>query len=122
MIHGLHHLVLFYRDVERARAWFEGVGFEHLRGYHGMHWYRLGDAEVMLHPAEDAVASGSVIHVAVDDAAAQLRRMVEAGLRPTDHQNPGVVLSEPVLRPWGDREFEAQDPEGRWWAFTERRA
>jgi uncharacterized glyoxalase superfamily protein PhnB len=121
MITGLHHLVLMCRDTEAARRWYEMAGFEYLRGHDGMHWLRLGASEVMLHPAErGSGGSGLFLHAAVDDVRAHFRRAVESGLSPADHQQPGIRLSGPVQRPWGDLEFELEDPEGHRWAFTER--
>ena len=120
MIKKVHHVVLFYSDVEAARQWFETTGFTYARGYGGMHWFELGDAEVMLHPAETpSGGSGLTIHVAVDDVRSSFAKVVAAGLAPFDHQVPGDVLLGPVTRPWGDREFELQDPGGHLWAFTQ---
>lgn len=122
MITGLHHVVLFCRDTEASRRWYERAGFEYLRGYEGMHWFKFGDAEVMLHPGgKGAPAGAPVIHAAVDDVRAAFDRLAAQGLRPLDHQAPDSDLSGPVVRPWGDEEFEIQDPDGQWWAFTERR-
>jgi len=39
-------------------------------------------------------------------------RAVAEGLCPVDHQQPDVELDGPVARPWGDREFELEDPDG----------
>ena len=122
MITQFHHVVLFCTDTEASRAWYERAGFEYLRGYDGMHWFALGDAEIMLHPGGSAKGVGRpVIHVAVNDAQAALDNARQNGLDPLDHQADGVSLSAPVVRPWGDKEFELQDPDGHWWAFTERR-
>jgi len=120
MIKNLHHVVLFYPDVEAARQWFEAVGFTYARGYRGMHWFTIGDAEIMLHPSEaSSGGSGLTIHVAVEDVRASFARVVAAGLVPFDHQSPGEGLAEPVTRPWGSREFELQDPGGHLWALTQ---
>ena len=119
MITGFHHLVLFCSDTSTSKEWYERVGFAYKRGYDGMHWFALGDGEIMLHPGGGGPNSGGpTIHVAVaalDDLFATVK---QAGLRPVDHQQPEVILDAPVLRPWGDREFELQDPDGQWWAFT----
>lgn len=121
MIAGLRLLVVFCADTEASRGWYERAGFEYLRGYDGMHWFRLGDAEIMLHPAQGPIATGSPkVHVAVEDVDALFRQVVARGLQPTDHQEGGRALAEPVTRPWGDREFELVDPDGHVWAFTQR--
>ena len=120
---SFHHVVLFFRDVPRARAWYERVGFRHLRGQHGMEWFALGEGpgagEVMLHPTDAPTPGDTVIHARVDDVDALFRHVVSQGLVPADHQRPEAVLSEPVVRPWGAREFELDDPEGHRWAFTQ---
>src|SRR5690606_37369067 len=122
MISGLHHVVLFCRDTEMSRQWYERAGFEYLRGYEGMHWFALGDAEIMLHPGGTSGTPGRpVIHVAVADVRAAFDRLKAHGLNPLDHQAPDAVLTGPVVRPWGDEEFELQDPDGQWWAFTRSR-
>ena len=122
MITGFHHVVLFCNDTSTSKGWYEQVGFFYKRGYEGMHWFALGDGEIMLHPgAEERNEGGPTIHVAVEALDDLFASVKQAGLRPLDHQQPEVVLDAPVLRPWGDREFEMQDPDGQWWAFTERR-
>jgi len=119
-IRGLRSLVLFCRDTDVSRRWYEQVGFEYLRGYEGMHWFRLGSAEIMLHPSTEA-ARGAVpeVHAAVADVEELFRAVAERGLTPRDHQQPGLRLQAPVTRPWGDREFELEDPDGHRWAFTQ---
>lgn len=121
MLRGVHHLVLFCRDTEVSRAWYEAVGFEYARGYHGMHWFRLGDSEVMLHPAERSSGGPDTValHAAVDDVDALFASVVAHGLEPWDHQGDSAPLTGPVTRPWGDREFELTDPDGHRWAFTQ---
>ncbi len=120
MITGFHHIVLFCTDTDTSRRWYESAGFAYLRGYEGMHWFALGDGEIMLHPGGRKLPdSASVVHVGVSALDELFGKVVKAGLRPFDHQQPGAVLSGPVTRPWGDREFEIQDPDGHRWAFTE---
>src|SRR6476620_5284475 len=115
---GLHHLVLYCRNTEASRDWYASVGFEYLRGYHGMHWFEFGAAEIMLHPAgvDTAAAKPIALHAAVSDVDALFRHIVELGLRPADHQGDGQPLTGPVTRAWGDREFELHDPDGYNWA------
>ncbi len=120
MITGLHHIVLFCTDTDASRQWYESAGFVYLRGYEGMHWFALGDGEIMLHPGGQPVSdSASVLHVGVTALDDLFRKVVGTGLQPFDHQQPEVELNGPVTRPWGDREFEIQDPDGHRWAFTE---
>lgn len=119
-ISGLHHLVLFCADTERSRRFYEALGFTYLRGYEGMHWFAVGDAELMLHPAEPGEKAGvPVIHFAAPDVDALFATAVAVGLQPFDHQNPGTPMQASVVRPWGDREFELADPDGHMLAFTQ---
>jgi len=80
---------------------------------------RAGDVMIWLHRAADqfqmaspyslpAVSSGLVIHV--DDVDAHCARVRAYGAH---------VESEPTDQPYGQREYEARDPEGhRWWFAT----
>ncbi len=119
-IGGLHHLVLYCRDAEAARWWYEKVGFEHLRTDNDEHWFRLGTAEILLHPARRSSGPGGpAVHVAVSDVDALFRLVLDRGLVPVDHEEGDRPMEAPVTRPWGDREFELQDPEGHRWIFTQ---
>lgn len=74
----------------------------------------------MLHPTEPGEKRGlPAIHLATPDIVALFARAVEAGYEPMDHQQPGVLLTEPVTRPWDDVEFELLDPDGHELAFTQ---
>src|SRR5690606_15479202 len=122
VITGFHHVVVFCSDTDASREWYERAGFQYLRGYHGMHWFAVGDAALMLHPGGRRDTAGRpVLHAAVKDVVAAFEHVKSAGLEPVDHQAPGTELTFPVTRPWGDVEFELQDPDGQWWAFTEKR-
>jgi catechol 2,3-dioxygenase-like lactoylglutathione lyase family enzyme len=118
-MNGLLRLVLFTTDPEVSRAWYEKAGFEYLRGYDGMYWFKVGSTEIMLHPATHVVPSDTSFHVAVEDVDVLFQSFVELGFRPVDHQQPGMNINEPVTRPWGEREFELNDPDGHHWAFTQ---
>lgn len=118
---GILRIVLFCRDTEVSKEWSERAGFEYLRGYDGMHWFAAGETEVMLHPAREEKSDGPdlSIHVQVESASEMFRTVNDRGLKPFDHQQPGVDINGPVTRPWGDVEFELTDPDGHRWAFTE---
>ncbi len=113
--------VLFYEDTERARTWYETVGFEYGHGHDGMHWFKLGEGVVMLHPAEKGSGGPEVLvlHAGTNDLDGLFRHVIAKGLRPYDYQNPEADIGEPVTRPWGAREFELLDPEGHRWTFEE---
>ena len=120
MVSGVHRIVLFCNDTETSRDWYERAGFTYKRGYDGMHWFELGDGELLLHPGTPGAEDNRpTIHVAVPELDNTFERIRAADLRPVDHQQPGVTLEAPVQRPWGDREFELQDPDGQWWAFNQ---
>lgn len=120
MISGFHHVVIFCSDTDASRGWYERAGFTYLRGYEGMHWFALGDGEIMLHPGgRTGRDSKPNLHVTINDAAEHLRLLREAGIEAFDHQNPSGPISEPVERPWGDIEFEVYDPDGQIWVFTQ---
>jgi catechol 2,3-dioxygenase-like lactoylglutathione lyase family enzyme len=122
MIKGLHYVVLFSNDTDVSRDWYGKLGFEYLRGFDGMHWFKLGAGELMIHPDDGKVVpQGQSLHAAVEDVDAYFRHVVAQGFRPVEYRVDGIrELSGPVTRPWGDREFELADPDGHRWAFTER--
>lgn len=119
MLDGLMRLVLFASGPEVSKAWYEKAGFTYLHGYDGMYWFKVGTTEVMLHPATHVIPSDTSFHVATPDVNALFQSFVARGFHPVDHQQPGMHISEPVTRPWGDREFELDDPDGHHWAFTQ---
>lgn len=95
MITGLHHIVLFCKDTDRSRAWYEKVGFVYKHGFDGMHWFRLGEAEIMLHPAsETRRGTGPALHAAVADLDRLFQHVRANGLTPVDHQQGGRAFTE----------------------------
>lgn len=120
VLKGFHHVVLFCKDTAASRDWYARVGFEYLRGYHGMHWFRLGPSEIMLHPADSPSGGpGPVLHAAVANVDELFRRVVEAGFTPVDHQQGGRPIAASITHAGGAREFELRDPDGHNWAFTQ---
>jgi catechol 2,3-dioxygenase-like lactoylglutathione lyase family enzyme len=115
----LHHVVLFCRDTDASAAWYERAGFERLRAYEGMVWFRLGEAELMLHPS-DTAPSGEVpeLYVAVADVDVVYAHARQVGLGPVHHQAPEGI-DGPFTTPWGSREFELYDPDGHRWGFVQ---
>lgn len=128
MIQGMHRIVLFCRDTAASKEWYEKVGFRYKHGHEHMHWFAFGHGEIMLHPARSVEATKSdngdranfpSFHATVGDLDGLFDRVRARGLEPYDHQSPGEKLKGPVTRPWGQREFELQDPDGHRWAFNE---
>jgi uncharacterized glyoxalase superfamily protein PhnB len=77
---------------------------------------RLGDDSVMLgDPGEDyksprnAGHYSSLVHVYVDDVDAHYERAKAAGAE---------ILMEPTDQEYGDRRYDAKDPEGQFWSFS----
>lgn len=112
-------VVLFCSDVNASRRWYERVGFRYVNGFDGMHFFQLGETEILLHPSEKGSGGGIGLHAGVPNVDALFRHAVAMGLEPMDHQQPGVRLMAPVTRPWGEREFELADPDGHRWVFTQ---
>lgn len=119
MLEGIHHIVLFCKNTESSKEWYEKVGFTYMNGYEDMHWFKIGSTQIMLHPAETTNPGYTAIHVGVHDVQEMFQHVVNQGLEPIDHQQHGEKISAPVERPWGDVEFELVDPEGHQWAFTQ---
>lgn len=77
---------------------------------------RLGDDSVMLgHPGADFESprkTGSMnafVHVYVDDVDAHFEQAKTAGAE---------IVMEPTDQEYGDRRYDAKDPEGQFWSFS----
>jgi PhnB protein len=77
---------------------------------------RLGDDTVMLgQPGEDyrnpkhADHYNALVHVYVDAVDAHFERAKAAGAE---------ILQEPTDQEYGDRRYDAKDPEGHFWSFA----
>ena len=115
---------LRYRDVEAAIDWLTGAfGFtEHLRwvdreGVVRHAEMRLEDGFVELSDGGEGYGgpkrlgeSWGALVVLVDDVDAHHERAQAAG---------AVIISEPEDKPWGLRQYTAEDPEGPRWEFSE---
>lgn len=118
--------VLVYRDIAAAHDFlvqafgFAAGGVERDGEGTAVHAeVRVGDAPVWLHRVTDEHQlgspetldmAGSGLVVYVTDVDAHFARARAAGAR---------VQSEPTDQPYGQREYEARDPEGhRWWFAT----
>ncbi len=115
---------LLYEDVAGALDWLANAfGFrERLRfpapdGSISHAEMELGDGLIMLgDPGSDyrnpARLGGAthLVHVYVDDVDEHFERALEAG---------ATILSEPADQPYGDRRYDAEDPEGHRWSFAQ---
>lgn len=118
----LAHLI--YEDVGKAAAWLvEAFGFRERQ------WVRHTDAhgrttrtqldvlDSVITLGEPSVRGGSprggvssLLYVYVEDVDTHCRRAREAG---------ATVVLELDDRPWGDRTYQAMDPEGHQWIFAQ---
>jgi PhnB protein len=79
---------------------------------------RLGDDSVMLgYPGEgyesprEADHYTALVHVYVDDVDAHFERARAAGAE---------IVQEPTDQEYGDRRYDAKDPEGHFWSFASK--
>ncbi|MGQ0733792.1 MAG: VOC family protein [Acidobacteriota bacterium] len=118
--------VLVYQDIPAAHDFlvaafgFDAGGVEHTPDGEAVHGeVRVGDTTIWLHrvtaahgldaPSRVNMAGGGIV-VHVPDVDAHQARARAAGAR---------IESEPIDQPYGQREYEARDPEGhRWWFAT----
>jgi PhnB protein len=115
---------LFYEDVDAALDFLaKAFGFKEVLRYTGEEGYvnhaemRLGDAAIMLgDPGEQfrnpkRLGQATVgVHVYVDDVDAHYERAKTAGAE---------ILQEPSDQDYGDRRYDAADPEGHRWYFAQ---
>jgi uncharacterized glyoxalase superfamily protein PhnB len=110
--------VLYYPDPSEAADWLcKAFGFRvRLRiGRNHRVQMKAGDgclvvAEGTVPKTEAKVAGGHVVMVRVEDAFAHCERARAAG---------ALILTEPVEHMYGERQYNAQDPFGHCWDFTE---
>ena len=111
--------VLIYPDVRAAVAWLEAAfGFvERVRiGEDHRSQMQVGDGAVIIGDVSaerHAPRAGDVTHtvmVRVDDVAAHCERARRNGAR---------IVMEPVDFEYGERQYEAEDPWGHRWTFSE---
>jgi uncharacterized glyoxalase superfamily protein PhnB len=115
---------LLYEDVAAAVEWLSGAfGFrERLRfpdpdGTITHAEMELNGGEIMLgHPGPDYKSpkrlgqATQLVHVYVDDVDAHFERARAAG---------ATILAEPKDQEYGDRRYDAEDPEGHMWSFAQ---
>ena len=77
---------------------------------------RLGDDSIMLSGGlpdyrnpRNADHYTALVHVYVDDVDAHFERAKEAGAE---------IVQEPTDQEYGDRRYDAKDPEGHFWSFA----
>ena len=112
--------VLYYSDPNEAAAWLcRAFGFKvRLRiGKNHRVQMKAGDGCLVVaegtRPAlktDGKVAGGHAVMVRIDDALAHCERARAAGAR---------ILTEPVEHMYGERQYNAEDPFGHRWDFTQ---
>ncbi len=122
---------LWVRDLARAKAWYEGLGFSEIQRnpLDDPTWFQLGlgDVALMITVAPSEVApnqqylervssrmgvGGPVsLYLHVDDADALYEKATSAGVSPI----------EDIWDPWwGGRQFTVEDPDGNWWTIYQQ--
>ena len=110
-IHGLHHILLPARDVERAAQFYLELGMETVAPINPrMAWMQFGPNQLHLWHADEKHPYNGWTHepsphfaLAVDDVFAFEKRIPEIG---------GQVIQKPGQRPNGTWYFFALDTEG----------
>jgi len=110
--------VLYYPDPREAAAWLsKAFGFKvRLRiGENHRVQMKAGDgclvvAEGTVPETEAKVSGGHAVMVRIEDAFAHCQRARAAGAR---------ILTEPVEHMYGERQYNAEDPFGHRWDFTQ---
>jgi PhnB protein len=124
---GLPRIIphLIYDDVAGAIEWLcRAFGFRERTemrmlepdGSIGHAELEVGDALLMLGPPSVHGSSprrgvSAMIHVYVEDVDRHFQRARAAG---------AAIVLEPEDQPWGDRRYQATDPEGHHWHFATR--
>lgn len=120
-MNGVLDIVLFCKEPDLSKDWYEKIGFEILRGHENMYWFRVGQGELMLHPTDEKHSStNAVFQFVVKDISSLFKSVVDKELIPLDFSEGEKVLQEPALRAWGYKEFCLRDPDGYIWAFVEK--
>ncbi len=116
---------LLYEDVAQALDWLrDAFGFEEVLRFEGESGevnhaeLRIGGESVYLgDPGEEyrnpkrLGTRTALVHVYVDDVDAHFERAKAAGAE---------IEREPTDQPYGDRRYDAYDPEGQLWSFATR--
>jgi uncharacterized glyoxalase superfamily protein PhnB len=111
--------VLIYPDVREAVAWLSAafgfaervkIGEDHRSQLQfGDGALIVGDVRGVRRPPRPGEVTHSVV-VRVEDARAHCERAREHGAR---------ILMEPTDMPYGERQYNAEDPAGHQWTFSE---
>ena len=121
MFVGIDYYVLFHRDIEVGRAFYEALGLRHLHGGAHGHFFGLpGGGMLMLHPSEEGRPQGSnpQLYVTVSDIHAALAKHRAAGIEAFSPNGTGEL---PVTTEWGSVEYCVRDPEGHIWGIAQAR-
>ena len=66
-MNGVLDIVIFCKDTNSPKNWYEKVGFEQLRCHDGMHWFKVGNGELMLHPTDTQSNTDAVFQLIVNE-------------------------------------------------------
>jgi uncharacterized glyoxalase superfamily protein PhnB len=102
--------------LEQAFGFEEAMRMDDENGVVNHAELRLGDDSIMLGDPGDAYKSPknadhytALVHVYVDDVDAHFERAKAAGAE---------IVMEPTDQEYGDRRYDAKDPEGHLWSFA----
>ena len=103
MFVGVHYYVLFHRDLNAGRAWYESLGFSRLHGgEHGEFFGLPGGGQLMIHPNADGAPAGAKpqLYVTVKDVDACVATAERLGgkvLQPLSSRSPVQTLTSSAV-------------------------
>jgi len=112
-VKGMFYVRLFVSDLERSKRFYrDSLGWRLDTDVPGVAGLWFGDAYVVLHEdsrpaAERIYGGGMTIEVKVDDI--EVER--------TNLEGHAVGVSAIREQPWGERQFEFEDPDGYPWMY-----
>ena len=104
--------VLVYPDPGAAADWLsKAFGFTvRLRIANHRIQMKAGDGCVTIREGDSIPNNSHIIQVRIEDAGGHCERA---------RKNGAIILTEPELQPYGERQYNAQDFYGHRWDFTE---
>jgi uncharacterized glyoxalase superfamily protein PhnB len=110
---GIFYVFVYVADFARSKRFYgETLGWTIETNEKVVAGFRFGDAYLVMHDDDrpaDARRYGGGMHIGVrvDDVNAEHARLTQRGVR----------VSALVDQPWGERNFQFDDPDGYTWVF-----
>jgi predicted enzyme related to lactoylglutathione lyase len=115
----LFRLNLEVGDLERAAAFYADLlGVEGRLQMGARCYFRAGPVTLQVVAAEEPHPAAKALYFAVDDLDEVRRRAARLGCLSGEMVH-GTPAGDPVVRPWGERSFYADDPWGNPLCFVE---